>query len=97
MNKYISLDILIDNLDWDNDLQKWTLRGDPEDLVAVDVAEVKHGHWISWGRKLKCSNCEHRVYLGTYDLGVHEEESKNRLYCSHCGARMDEVEGDKHV
>lgn len=38
--RLIELDAMIDNIDWDNDLQKWTLRGEPEDIPTVDAVEV---------------------------------------------------------
>lgn len=40
MERYIHIDTLIDYIDWDNDLQKWTLRGEPEDIPASDFVGV---------------------------------------------------------
>ena len=45
--RMIELETLIDNIDWDNDLQKWALRGDPEEIPTVDAVEVR------------CAECKH--------------------------------------
>lgn len=58
-------------------------------LLAIKALRAQRcGHWIDRGRKLECSCCGKRVYLGTEDLGIHEEEKVNMRYCSGCGARM---------
>ena len=46
MERYIHVDTLIDYIDWDNDIQKWTLRREPEDIPAADVV-----------RPIRCKNC----------------------------------------
>ena len=75
--RLIELGDLIDNIDWDNDLQKWTLRGEPEDIPAL---ELVHGRWIQSepGYRL-CSHC-------MADVAIY---SGHRNYCPNCGARMD--------
>lgn len=50
MERYIHIDTLIDYIDWDNDLQKWTLRGEPEDIPAADVV-----------KPVKCKNCHYYI------------------------------------
>lgn len=58
-------------------------------LMAIKALRAQQcGHWIDRGSKLECSCCGKRVYIGTYDLGILEEEKKNMKYCSGCGARM---------
>ena len=58
MEKYIDIDTLIDYIDWDNDLQKWTLRKDPEDIPAADVERVIHAEWVKPENGIyRCSNC----------------------------------------
>lgn len=82
MERYIHVDTLIDYIDWDNDIQKWTLRKEPEDIPAADVELVRYGTWISFldgdsimpERYYRCSRCG-RV------------EGREEPYC-HCGARM---------
>lgn len=49
------------------------------------------GKWISKGRKLECSVCYHRVYLGTDDEDLHKFEKSIRKYCSWCGAEMEDL------
>lgn len=50
------------------------------------IDPVKHGHWI-FGNSLRgyaqCSEC--KSFTGSWD----EDHADN--YCSHCGAKMDEV------
>ena len=60
-----------------------------DDTPTVDAVEVVHGRWISKGRKLECSVCEHRAFLGTTDPVIHREEKNIRKYCHNCGAKMD--------
>ena len=51
------------------------------DFPAADVAEVRHGRWISTGAiSCKCSDC------GKLQLKSHADDSN---YCPNCGARMD--------
>ena len=59
------------------------------ELPAADVAEVKHGYWKPTGRKLTCSVCGHRMYIGTDDVAILMEEAALSKYCFHCGAKMD--------
>ena len=66
-----------------------TLEEIIDDVTAADVRENIHAKWISKHNKLECSACHGRVYLGTKDLGIHEEEKECRKFCSHCGAIMD--------
>ena len=40
MGGYIHIDTLIDHIDWDNDIEKWTLRREPEDIPALDFVGV---------------------------------------------------------
>lgn len=37
MDKYIKIDTLIDYIDWDNDIEKWTLRKEPEEIPSADI------------------------------------------------------------
>lgn len=51
------------------------------DFPAAEVAEVRHGRWISTGViSCKCSDC------GKLQLKSHADDSN---YCPNCGARMD--------
>ena len=88
--RLIELDDLIDNIDWDNDLQKWTLRGEPEDIPTVDAGEVVHGEWVCKDldnfRKVevKCSECGW-IGIENYDSYVDPSDFN---YCPNCGADM---------
>ena len=59
-----------------------------ENFPSVDVAPVRHGHWIYHPDDLfpndstqECSYCHAEESLTLY----------NENYCPNCGARMDEV------
>lgn len=57
-----------------------------ENMDAAEVAEVRHGRWISTGAiSCKCSDC------GKLQLKSHADDSN---YCPNCGARMDKE--DEH-
>ena len=63
---------------------------DVKDIInntpAVDVAPVKHGHWVKEKPDVlihwHCSVCKNCYYL----------EEPNANYCPNCGAKMDEGE-----
>lgn len=50
-----------------------------DNYIPVDVAEVKHGHWIKRGNEKKCSVCEFIYYSNNDDWNG----------CPNCLARMD--------
>ena len=89
--RLIELDTLIDNIGWDNDLQKWTLRGEPEDIPTVDAVEVVHGEWEITEDdyydlvEMKCSVCGESYGFEDYE----DDIPKNYHYCPNCGAKMD--------
>ena len=65
-----------------------------ESVLAADVQEVRHGHWIEKDldnfRKVECS-CSICGWSGVenYDsyVDIHDFE-----FCPYCGAKMDEEE-----
>lgn len=86
MDRYIHVDTLIDYIDWDNDIKKWTLRRDPDDIPAADVEQSKYANWVFqsdlYGNGgMVCSGC-------------HWCSDKNDYYtirykrCPNCGAHM---------
>lgn len=89
--RLIELDTLIDNIDWDNDLQKWTLRREADDIPTVDAVEVVHGRWELHGNdddcgcSYFCSNC-HKSYDEDW-FYVHGQY-RHLNYCPNCGADM---------
>ena len=61
---------------------------------AVDVAPVRHGHWISLtecaNEGVYCSICKKKVWKSDYARC--SKKSRNKLrsnYCPNCGAKMD--------
>ena len=85
--RLIELETLIDSIDWDNDLQKWTLRGDPEDIDTVDAVEVVHGRCV-W-----CNGDYHTKIMATairYHTNGNMDGYELKVnYCPNCGAKMD--------
>ena len=95
MEHMIKLDVLIDYIDWDDEVERWTLRCEPEDIPAV---EVVHGRWIHdcvegcnpfvdslpiWVDVMKCSVCKEYI-----------EGSHGTNYCPNCGADMRGTRND---
>ena len=86
MERYIHVDTLIDYIDWDNDIQKWTLRREPEDIPASDVEPIKYADWVF----------ESDLYGngGTVCSGCRWCSDKTDYYtirykrCPNCGAHM---------
>ena len=88
----IELNTLIDNLDWDNDIQKWVLRGEPEDIPTVDTVKVEYGqdavvgqaYWVADEDDVlfHCSEC------GTQVSTSWDYEDLEWNYCPNCGKHM---------
>ncbi len=57
-------------------------------LIANGVTVKKLGKWVDVGHKIRCSLCDHGVFLGTTDPVVHNFEKENFNYCPNCGADM---------
>ena len=85
MDEYIKKEDVYQHLD--NEVE-WKVNQDRlyaleviNDFPAAEVAEVRHGRWISTGViSCKCSDC------GKLQLKSHADDSN---YCPNCGARMD--------
>ena len=73
---------------WAGGSREMTMDEAKKDIdVIIDLQPTcdpyKHGHWCStWDTTVKCSEC------GWFTGGKYN-------YCPHCGAKMDEVEGDE--
>ena len=86
MERYIHVGTLIDHIDWDNDIQKWTLRREPEDIPASDVEEVKYANWIfevDWAGNggTSCSGCH-------WASPKNDSDTIRYGRCPNCGAHM---------
>lgn len=70
----------LDGFDFDLDDVVDVLRG----VESVDAVQVVHGHWttIKASLEITCSICNH---------GVMYDGRNDYRYCSHCGAKMDEL------
>jgi ribosomal protein S27AE len=65
------------------DLDEVVSVDDIDNAPTIDVAPVKHGHWIQVDKnKCECSNCGIIVLIAVYPHG-------DKNYCPNCGARMD--------
>ena len=90
MEHMIKLDVLIDYIDWDDDVERWTLRCEPEDIPAV---EVVRGRWVKTNRydedsSVQCSQCLMEFdYIDGVCYLVEGKELPN--YCPNCGVKMD--------
>lgn len=85
MDKYIKEIDLVDAIEWDADLEVWTLKDDDlENFPAADVAPVVHGRWI-YGEDIdiQCSVC------GADALTEGDYRQVKSRYCPNCGAKMD--------
>ena len=91
MSDYIDKWQLAEKMEWDNDIQKWTIWEDDFDSIpAADVAPVRHGRWIKpvpGDGENYCSVC-HAEQPWFYGYGYYEPD-----YCPSCGARMDKEDG----
>lgn len=63
-----------------------------EKLIAADVAPVRHGRWLGWGK----SGTPTYENYGTCSVCGEDAEiyTEHRNYCPNCGARMDGGESD---
>lgn len=89
MARYIDEASIIQYSEWDNDIQKWVLRVDIDELPTADVVEVKYGEWVHSNRGFdvpddyECSICHS-------PSGVKHFYSGNKYsWCPDCGAKMD--------
>lgn len=91
MAEYIEREKLSAKIDWDNDIEKWTINDDELcSIPAADVAPVRHGRWIMWGGKLHCPNCEDLAPLKRgWEDGCTTYEYTASRYCPNCGVKMD--------
>jgi rubrerythrin len=61
------------------------------DRDAVDIAPVRHGHWIYQNYVWYCSECGKNPTVG---MGYVQRQSELHLYCPNCGAKMDVSDTD---
>lgn len=97
MAKYGNLDKIIAKLEEaieehkadiseENAITAWIFKrfiAELKKVPAVDVAPVRHGHWINENFYTRCSVCNN---MAIYDKYGQEVESD---YCPRCGAKMD--------
>lgn len=92
MAEYIEREKLSAKIDWDNDIEKWTINDDDLcSIPAADAALVKHGRWIVgemyvFGCPIHCSECGWGSDCADVNKWMNYPGHK---FCGSCGARMD--------
>lgn len=97
MDKYIKEIDLVDAIEWDADLEVWTLKDDDlENFPAADVAPVVHGRWIydcdatDWGiGGYICSRCKIKNNNLPCNRFKMVSVFSGAKFCPNCGAKMD--------
>ena len=93
--EYIGREALINTIEWDNDIEKWTLSDyQLDNLPAADVAPVRHGRWlfVTAGQQTSawcCSECGRSVAI-TCDEELRQSKLEKEYPFCHCGAKMFE-------
>ena len=77
MSDYIDKWQLIEKLDWDNDIGKWTIYdNDFGSIPTADVAPSRHGYLMDSSNGWTCSECC-------------SDNIRDTKWCPNCGAKMD--------
>ena len=104
MAEYIERESAIKSLLNDSPEQVGYSREDAADCIrymdAVDVAPVRHGHWISLtecaNEGVYCSICKKKVWKSDYARCSKKSRNKLRFnYCPNCGAKMGGGDSDE--
>lgn len=61
-------------------------------LPTADVAEVRHGKWLTWEEQFPDRKPTKKNNLGVFCNNCHSHADNMTDYCPNCGARMDEKE-----
>lgn len=93
MSDYIDKWELIEKMEWDNDIEKWTIwEDDLKSIPSANVEPVRHGYWEfpiftnnddGLDPRVKCSEC-----------GSVEAAFARWKYCPNCGAKMDKEDNE---
>ena len=59
------------------------------DIPTADVAEVRHGKWLTWEEQFPDRKPTKKNNLGVFCNNCHSHADNMTDYCSHCGAKMD--------
>lgn len=94
--RLIDADVLLELIkDPDNWRYGYLDADDIQNAPTVDVAEVRHGKWITphWCNSTSCANCSECGFEAQHSdyRGVQEYYK----LCPSCGAKMDEMEEEK--
>ena len=90
MAEYINRAELISNLKEFANEQLTTLI---ENLIqkqpTADVAEVRHGKWLTWEEQFPDRKPTKKNNLGVFCNNCHSHADNMTDFCPNCGARMD--------
>ena len=56
---------------------------------AADVAEVRHGKWLTWEEQFPDRKPTKKNNLGVFCNNCHSHADNMTDYCPYCGAKMD--------
>ena len=97
MAEYIEREKLSAKIDWDNDIEKWTINDDDLcSIPAADVAPVRRGQWGLYEDthehlvKYVCPFCYN--YVGFRHDPGEDTVRGNYIYCHSCGAKLGDDE-----
>lgn len=92
MARYIDAELLKEVvLGWEPPLDNKQLEHEIDTMPTADVAEVKHGEWVSLtecsNAGVYCSVCHKKVYKEDY-AWCNKRNKLRSNYCPNCGAHM---------
>ena len=60
-----------------------------DETPTADVAEVRHGKWLTWEEQFPDRKPTKKNNLGVFCNNCHSHADNMTDYCPHCGAKMD--------
>ena len=60
-----------------------------DEIPTADVAEVRHGKWLTWEEQFPDRKPTKKNNLGVFCNNCHSHADNMTDYCPYCGAKMD--------
>ena len=93
MAEYINRAELISNLkEFANEQLTPLIENLIQKHPTADVAEVRHGKWLTWEEQFPDRKPTKKNNLGVFCNNCHSHAHNMTDFCPNCGARMDEKE-----
>ena len=90
MAEYINRAELISNLkEFANEQLTPLIENLIQKQPTADVAEVRHGKWLTWEEQFPDRKPTKKNNLGVFCNNCHSHADNMTDYCPNCGARMD--------